>query len=345
MMMRTKMRQEIFDQIEVSAKVIQQYKSVVLSLNKEAKEKKNVFLMGTGASLNACLASRHAFMKYCKLMHHVVAAADIETVAEIMGKDSLVILISQSGNSYETQRAVEILKNKNIEFWGITNEPESMLARESNRTLYMNAGVEVSSATKTYMATVLILYMIASGNDAEAIEDIDKLPEDIKQTLGVLDKVVDKIASGLMDKNVMYLVGIGAHGAAAGQGALMIKEKTFIPAEGLPLSEFRHGTVEVVKPGLPVIISASTPSRVEEALFHGEYLSDLSADVYLVVDCPVETGKIPKEKIVCIKNSVHEAFSHLTAGVFYQLLAESIAFHKNYDVDGFKFLKKCVDKY
>jgi glucosamine 6-phosphate synthetase-like amidotransferase/phosphosugar isomerase protein len=100
-----------------------------------------------------------------------------------------------------------------------------------------------------------------------------------------------------------------------------------------------------VTPGLPVILSASSSISVKEALFHAEYLADLSADVYLVADCPIETCKIPKEKIVYIKNSVEELFSHLTTGIFYQLLAESIAFKKNYDVDGFKFLTKCVNKY
>lgn len=343
--MKTRMWHEIQDQYEVAKEVIKNYHEQAGPLSMELAKKKRVFLMGTGASLIACMASRYAFIKYGSFIPEVMAASEINYALDRMDSETVVILVSQSGQSYETQEVVKILKGKKVELWGITNEPGSTLARNADRVLLMNAGVEVSSATKTYMATILILYMLAAAQNKMQMESIANIPEDIKQTLAMCQSPVDALAKKLSKKSVIYITGIGPNSQTAAQGALMLKEKTFINAEGMALSEFRHGPIEVVKPGLPIIITASSPEVVKVAVEHMKHLAGLSASVYIITDNLVVDASIPEENIIRVSNRCQEVFSQISEVIPLQLLAEGIANINGYDVDGFKYISKVVDKY
>lgn len=343
--MNTKMWNEIHDQYQVSQKILSVYGSQMQAYYSTLKEKKRLILIGTGASLNACRAAAYAFQKYSPFIPYVKDAYEIDFLADKLDPDTLVILVSQSGNSYETKVIANLLKTRGIEFWGITNNPDSELAGMASRTLLLHSGVEVSSATKTYMATVLLLYMLAVSGQKDVSAKLATLPEDIKGTLEACEAAIPGIAEKLRHCTNLYVAGVGMQGPVANQAALLMKEKTFIHTEGMPVSELRHGTIEVVKPGLPIMISYAIKSRMKEAFQHVEFLRGIGAEVFVVADALPEDSKVPSGNIVLVSNTQAEEFSHLTLGIPYQLLAERIALINGYDVDGFKYLKKVVDQY
>lgn len=344
--MESRMLREIYDQPIVSEKILTCYVDIAKACGKALQRKRHFFLLGTGASLNACIAARYAFLKYGGRLPHVLATSDVDYVLERAGEDAVFVLVSQSGRSHETEKAVEMFRQRKIEFWGITNNGASNLAQYADRTLLLEAGDEASSATKTYSATLLILYMIAAGDDTGAWDEIRRIPEDIHRNLALAAQPIGDMAKCLEQEKVVYFTGMGSHGATAAQAALMLKEKAFIHAEGLSLAEFRHGPVEVVEPGLPVVVLAATPYRVREALKkHAEYLAGLSANVFMITDMSVSGNGIPADKCIVFVNGCEEVFSHITAIIPCQLLAENIAQNRGLDVDGFRYIAKVIECY
>lgn len=322
------MWQEIQDQPEVALRLLE---AEVAQLRTPIRSAGQVILAGTGASLAACRAGQYAFMRYAGILPHVLPAADLLDLP--LGPESLVILVSQSGASLETQMAVRALKERGVQLWGVTNNLESPLAQGADRVLWMNAGEEVSSATKTYLATLMLFLMLAGGA-------VEAVPPDLRQTLDQSAETVDRWAAALMDQPVIYFLGAGAMGPMAAQGALLMKEKTFLHVEGMSLSEFRHGNIEVVRPGLPILLLAATPALSAEAERHAAYLASLGAEVYLVTD------SLPGgERVLRVQNSGDEVAGMLQVVVPLQMLSERIAVRKGYDVDGFRYIAKVVDQY
>lgn len=326
-MMPTRMWQEIQDQYDVALRLTGTEPVALTGIQR-------LILAGTGASLAACRAGQYAFMKYAGLLPHVLPAAELEYVAPAPG--TLVILVSQSGASLETQTATLMLKERGISFWGVTNNLQSPLAQAADRVLWLNAGDEISSATKTYTATLLHLVRLAGGV-------IRHVADDIRATLAAAAEPVERWAEALLEQQVGYILGMGPLAATAAVGALLMKEKALMHVEGMSVSEFRHGNIEVVRPGLPILMLAATPDAVAEAVQHARYFASLGADVYLVSDAPVH-GMAP-ERVLQVSNQGDEVVGAIPAVIPLQLLAERIAVRKGYAVDGFRFIAKVVDKY
>ncbi|HEY5582971.1 MAG TPA: SIS domain-containing protein [Ruminiclostridium sp.] len=344
--MRTQMWKEINDQGEVAQKVIDLYSLKLDKYNSMFTGKNKILLLATGASLNACDAAKYAFSKYRGIIPHVIPAAETNYIADNIDKDTIAILVSQSGESLETKIIAQLLKDRKVEFFGMTNNPESFLASKADEVLLLHAGQEVSSATKTNMASLLILYILAAGNDKAAMQELQKIPNAITKTLSLANESVPLLVEILKDEKNVYILGVGMNAPTAKQGSLLMKEKTFIHTEGLSVSDFRHGSVEVIEEGLPIILCASTSSSIKEAAHHARYLKNLGADVYLIVDNALEAEiGVPESSIVKVAQSEDEIFSSIINVIPLQLLAEGIAAAKGYDVDGFRYLSKIVDKY
>jgi glutamine---fructose-6-phosphate transaminase (isomerizing) len=334
--MPTRMWQEIQDQPDVAERLLRGARGGTGGA--DLRHVTRLILSGTGASLAACRVGQYAFMQYAGILPHVLPAAELDYVQPAPG--TLVILVSQSGQSLETQTAVDSLKARSIPFWGITNNPDSYLAKHADRVLLMEAGEEVSSATKTYMATLVLFGLLAGGE-----ETISQLPADLRATLAAAAEPISRWAEALLDTRGGYILGMGPLGATASQGALLMKEKTFLHIEGMSLSEFRHGNIEVVTPGLPIIVLAVTPAQAAEAVKHAEYFASIGAEVYLITDSPVTGSRLPADRILQVQNSGDAFTGQLQAVVPLQLLAERVAVRKGHDVDGFRYIAKVVDKY
>lgn len=339
----TKTKQEILGQPKVLEDVLAAYGSAVPDAARALKGK-DIFLIGTGASLHACLQAKYAFLRYSGQNVSVIPACEIPYYSEALKEGSFVILVSQSGESYETKEVCGLLLERHIPFYGITNQPESTLARSATETFLCYAGEEVSSATKTHTATLLLLYMLAAGHDSAAMGQISRIPELAGDTIALTERVLERLCGFSGQDTVVYLAGKGAHAPTMQQAALLLKEKVFLNAEGMALAEFRHGPVEALRPGTKVLIAASGGLNVEDACSHARFLSDVcKADVAMLTDLDAPAGQaFPHFGFVW---GLDEELSHISATIPFQLMAEHMAETRGYDVDGFKFIGKVLSQY
>jgi glucosamine--fructose-6-phosphate aminotransferase (isomerizing) len=345
-MKHTAMWQEIQDQPGVASKILETYLPKGEYFRELLLKKKQLILTGIGASLYACHMARYVFMKYCNLKPQIIQSDELSYILPSIDQDTLVIFISQSGESYETKVVGRELNERGIPFWGITNEPASSLARNASEVMLLHSGREISSATKTNMASFLILAIIAAGYRKELTDTFLEIPGRIQRTLGLCAGNLEGLADSLLEGLNLYILGMGANAATAIEGALMMKEKTFIHTGGSSVSDFRHGTVEVIEPGLPVILLASGKEYTKKALIHGEYLRNAGVKVTLITDTPgTAADSMEGEHIIPVLPCGEEVLSPILFLMPLQLLAERVADKKGLDVDGFRHLSKVVGDY
>lgn len=343
-MKHSAMWQEIHDQPEVAASILEEYLPKGEYFRELLSKKKQLVLTGIGASLYACHMARYAFMKYCNLKPQIIQSDELSYILPSIDQDTLVIFVSQSGESYETKVVGSQLKERGIQFWGITNEPESSLAQNASEVILLHSGKEISSATKTNMASFLVLSIIAAGYRQDLRGVFMEIPAMIRKTLEMCTAALEEIAEVLVKNLNLYILGMGTNAATAIEGALMMKEKTFIHTSGSSVSDFRHGTVEVIENRLPIMLLASGKELTESALIHEEYLRNIGVDTYMVTDIYIEE-RLPLGKVIPVASCPEEVLSPVNLLIPLQLLAERVADKKGLDVDGFRYLSKIVSDY
>lgn len=340
--MKTKMYQEVLDQPQVLQQVLHNFESVRELLELEMKGIKKLFLFGTGASLNACYGAVDIFVKYMAIYPVVLPAAEVDKYLPIIDGQSFVIVISQSGESYETKQLCNILLKNEVAFCGITNDPESTLAKSATVLINLQAGIEVSSATKTHTASLMYLYLIAmcAGGKEEQPKDII---EAVQTILTTQTEKIHSFAKSIYQEPMMYVLSDNLNYATARQGGLMFKEKVLICAEGMTVSEFRHGAIEVAREGMVALLISTEEKFKKEFENHAAHLRKLKMKVFLISDTVF--NNIPEEDTIIIPKIKNELCSSITATIPLQLLAEEMARLNNYDVDDFIHLSKIVGSY
>lgn len=333
--------EEIHEQPEVIRKL---WNELPLRLEQRPAEGKEIFLFGTGASLSACMQAKYAFLKYRGVHGAAVAAFEAEYYKEILDKGCLAAVVSQSGESYETKVIVNGLLEKGIPFWGITNNEDSFLGKNASCCLPLMAGEELGTATKTQTASVMALYMMAAIGHEGAMRQLEKLPEAMEATLQAAEGYKQELADFLSDRKAIYLTGLDAHAPTALQASLMLKEKVWLHAEGLSLAEFRHGPVEVVEEGIPIVLIGYGKEKIDTLLMHADFLTKVChGDVVLVTNC--QENRIKGYRNFPYVWEGDEALSHICATLPFQLLAERMAAQRGYDIDGFKYIGKVLNQY
>ncbi len=279
-----------------------------------------------------------------KKIPHILEMAQAEDIIPTLTDKTVCFLVSQSGSSKETIDVARKVADSPTLSIAVTNNAQSYLAQNSDRILLLDSGKEISSATKTQTAQALVMCMAAAAGDEDATKELMKLPEFIGYALKDLPDIAEETAEKLKDEKAFYIGALGRMYPTARQAALLIKEKDFVLTEGLSISELRHGTVEAVYEGMPIFLIAVN-DYVEEAQKHAEYFVNVvGAKVYLIVDDTADI-KSSRYEVITIQNLRVNAFCNFCPTVFFQLLAEKIARLNGYDIDGFRYLSKVVDKY
>lgn len=341
-MSTTQMYREIHEQPAVLQHLLEVYQHSIQPYQKQIRQCARIYLVGTGASLNACYASKSVFLRFLRKTPHLVTAVDVPAYTEVIRRDDLVILVSQSGESYETQQAIELFQERDIRFWGMTNGNESVLARSAEQTLFLHTGEEVSSATKTYSATVMLFYMLA----VKDFSQLEHIPGDMRQTLSQVGPWIEHGTEMLQHQSLYYVLSTGSQEATAREAALTLKEKTFQHVEGMALAEFRHGPIEVLEQGLPLLVVAigQIPyTYVRKHLY--QFGKTFGAQVFLVTDQDIDQETAQCCTAVLLENRSEESLSHSIAILPFQLLAERLARAKGLDVDRFHYIRKSVSAY
>jgi len=211
-----------------------------------------IYIIGAGTSYHAGLVAKHLFLNLAKLPVEVILASEFEEYATLLDEGTLMLAISQSGETADVLSAVNIAKKRGASVLSIVNTPSSTLARESELTLYLNCGPEVGvAATKTFTAQLAVIYTITSRLSNLSI-DLKRITEAVEEVFNV-ERQIAHLAQAFSTSKDCYFIGRGINYPIALEGALKLKELAYVHAEGLAAGELKHGTLALISEGVPVI--------------------------------------------------------------------------------------------
>ena len=282
------MYKEILEQAEVIERTITGRleigsEEIPVDLNK-AKQFEKIWIVACGTAYHAGLFGKDLFEKVLGVPVSVELASEFRYREPIVGKNDLAIVISQSGETMDTIAATELLKENNAHVLALVNVVGSSLARMADSVLYLHVGPEIGVAsTKAYLGMLVGQLLLAkhwdeSENLETTFDEIKQLPLLIKETLKC-ESQIKEISKSINEKKDIYFIGRGLDYALAAEGALKLKEISYLHAEALAAGELKHGTLALIENGTPVIVTASqhhlldkTTSNVQEVKARGAYV-------------------------------------------------------------------------
>lgn len=235
-----------------------------------------VNIIACGTAYHAGLMGKHLFEKVLRLPTDVYYSSEFRYGDPVLSPKSLAIFVSQSGETADTLAALRLCKSRRIRTLGIVNVIGSSIARECDRTIFTQAGPEISVAsTKAYTAQVLVLTLlalhIAQVQEApgirveEWIEELLRLPEKAKAALD-LESEVKEVAEECKNMPLCFFLGRGADAAVALEAALKLKEVAYVPTQESPAGEMKHGPLALVQPGVVSVFGATDPSTLDKVV-------------------------------------------------------------------------------
>lgn len=345
------MLKEIFEQPRVLRDAIHGNAGVVKDIAREIGNYNKIFFVAMGTSYHAALAGKYLFQRLTKKVPAVEEASEFRYEFEdLVDRDTLVIAITQSGETADTLAAMKLAKRKGAKVLAIVNVVGSMATRIADLVLYTHAGPEIGvAATKTYTTQLAVLTMLAievaralGTADEEYLAGLEKalreLPEKVEELLNLSDSLRE-LAERLKDRRDFFYIGRGIGLPTALEGALKLKEISYIHAEGLSAGELKHGPLALIEDGVPVVAIAPSGktldkmvSNIEEARARGAYVVALgdSEKLKAVSDVFIEMPE------------VDEVLTPIPYIVPLQLLAYHLAVLRGNDPDKPRNLAKSV---
>ena len=320
--------------------------------DEEIKRINRVVFTACGTSWHAGLVGEYLFEQFAKIPAEVEYAAEFRYRHPIIDENTLVVAITQSGETADTLGAVWEAKAQNAKVIAICNVVGSSIARESHGVVYTNAGPEIGVAsTKAFTTQLTVIYLLAilfgkrrgvigESEAVKYISDLIELPQKLELVLQK-EKEVEKIAERLHTANNALYLGRGKGFPIALEGALKLKEVSYIHAEGYPAAEMKHGPIALIDENMPVVVLALAGRRYEKILGNIEEVKARGGIVIAVAaDGDVH---IPEnaDEIIYIPVTT-EALSPILAVVPLQLLAYYIAVKRGCHVDQPRNLAKSV---
>ena len=282
---------EIYEQPDVILKAGEKTASEIEKSIEFIRHAKNIYITGSGTSYNSSLIAKQILSKYAKIKSEPIISSELQFSPDIVEEGSVLIAISQSGESADVLEAVRIAKRANCKIIAIVNLLTSSLARKADVVMGMNCGPEIGvAATKSFTAQLVILYKMVQklSNDSITI-NFEKFSESILKILENPIKI-QKIAKKLKDVSDIYILGRGINFPIAIESALKLKELTYIHAEGIAGGELKHGPLALMDSDVYVIIINPNDSTYSDTLTSAREIkargakiigvSDIESDVY-----------------------------------------------------------------
>jgi len=262
------MLKEITEQINTVKKAFAQNPEIVKKICDDIQKAFGIFFVACGTSAHACLAGSYVFSKVANKHVNVVLGSEFANYEHFLNKDTLVIAVSQSGETIDTIDAVRVAREKGCKIISIVNVMGSSLTRHSDDSLMMNAGPEICVlSTKTYTSQVAILILLAYtlAGKLDAIKSKFNYVANIiyDLTAQTTREKIKELAEKLKDKNHIFVIGRGLQYATALEAALKIKEVSYIHAEAFAGGELKHGTIALIEKGTPCIAFVSNDNKKE----------------------------------------------------------------------------------
>ena len=325
----------------------------IFDYEKKILNARNIIIVACGTSWHAALVGSYLIELYAGIRVKVEYASEFRYRNPVIFPDDVVIAISQSGETADTLAAIEIAKEKGATVLGICNVIGSSISRVTDAGVYTHAGPEIGVAsTKAFTAQVAVLTMLAihlaeltgyipKSKIVELIQELNLIPDKIKTTLDRSKDIVKEIAEQMKDcHNALYL-GRLQNFPVALEGALKLKEISYIHAEGYPAAEMKHGPIALIDKDMPVIFIATNKSTYEKVVSNVQEVKARQGKIISVVTEGDVLVKNMSDYVIEIPDT-ECTYAPLLATIPLQLLAYYIAVYRGCNVDQPRNLAKSV---
>ena len=319
----------------------------------KVSEINSITLIGCGTAYHSCLMAKYWFDELTQLDVNIDIASEFRYRKNRFKENSLYIFVSQSGETADTYAALDLCNKNKMKTCAVVNVIESSIARDSKFVLPIHCGPEIGVAsTKAFLGQILILYILAlklsslrkeitKENYQEKIKDLQDLPKLIEKSL-LIDNDIQAISSTFNEAKGSMFLGRGFSYPIALEGALKLKELSYVHAEGYPAGEMKHGPLALIEDGMPVVVLAPRDSYYLKTISNMQEVIARGAKVLLI------TNKIKDEVVseniwetIEVENTNNDLLPFLLT-IPLQKLAYYSALKKGYDIDKPRNLAKSV---
>ncbi len=326
--------------------------SALIDYRRQLLNAKRVIIVACGTSWHAGLIGKQLIETFCRIPVEVEYASEFRYRNPVVNKDDVVIAISQSGETADTLAAVQLAKERGAFIYGICNAIGSSIPRATHTGTYIHVGPEIGVAsTKAFTGQVTVLTMFALAL-AEAkgtldrdeylkvVKGLSEIPDKIREVLKTNDHVADLARTFTYAHNFLYL-GRGFSYPVALEGALKLKEISYIHAEGYPAAEMKHGPIALIDSDMPVVVVATHDAMYEKVLSNIQEIKARKGRVIALVTQGDDTIARIADEVIELPD-VMECLEPLVATIPLQLLSYHVAVCKGKDVDQPRNLAKSV---
>ena len=352
------MSKEIFEQPITAKKCVNEY---IDSLKKDIniynfpinpKDLKKIILIGCGTAYHSCLVAKYWLEELTKIDVEIDIASEFRYRNLKFNNKNLYIFISQSGETADTAAALDLCKKNNVKTCAIVNVIESTIARNADWVLPIHAGPEIGVAsTKAFLGQLIVLYILSLKLSSKRneinqtiynqnIENLKTLPKFLKKTLD-LETNIQLLAKEFLDAKGSMFLGRGSSFPIALEGALKLKELSYLHAEGYPAGEMKHGPLALIEEGLPVIIIAPKDKYFEKTLSNMQEVIARGGKIVFITDNKKESISENIRFGLRVPH-IDDLLSPILLTIPLQLLAYHVALLKNCDIDKPRNLAKSV---
>jgi glucosamine--fructose-6-phosphate aminotransferase (isomerizing) len=322
----------------------------------ELRDIDKVFVVACGTAYHSGMVAKYAIEHWCRLPVEVELASEFRYRDPVLDRSTLVVAISQSGETMDTLEAVRHAKDQKARVLAICNTNGAQIPRESDAVLYTHAGPEIGvAATKTFLAQIVANFLVGlavaqargtkySDEVAREFAELEAMSAAVTQVLSTVDQVRE-LGRELADAKVVLFLGRHVGFPVALEGALKLKELAYMHAEGFAAGELKHGPIALLEPGLPVVVIMPSPKG--RAVLHAKLLSNIQeirargARTIVIAEEGDETVR-PYASHLLEVPAVPTLLQPLVSTVPLQVLAAEIARQRGYDVDRPRNLAKSV---
>ena len=326
--------------------------SALIDYRRQLLDAKRIVIVACGTSWHAGLIGKQLIESFCRIPCEVEYASEFRYRNPVVTSDDVVIAISQSGETADTLAAIQLAKEKGAFIYGICNAIGSSIPRATDTGTYIHVGPEIGVAsTKAFtgQVTVLTMFALALGEAKgtinrdeylKVVKGLNRIPETIKEVLKTNEKVRDLARTFTYAHNFLYL-GRGYSFPVALEGALKLKEISYIHAEGYPAAEMKHGPIALIDSDMPVVVIATHNAMYEKVLSNIQEIKARQGRVIALVSKGDDTISRIADEVIELPD-VMECLEPLVATIPLQLLAYHVAVCKGKNVDQPRNLAKSV---
>lgn len=331
------MLKEIYEQDQAIRNASMQSNALIEKVSKLIKGAERVFIIGCGTSMHAAMLGSFFFANIASIQTNAILASEFQSFLNLVNKKTVVIALSQSGETADVLEAVKNAKQRGAKIISIVNVVGSSLTRLADANIMMNAGPEICVlATKSYLAQLSVLYLLANsliGKGEYAKKELNEAAKLVSAIIKANERKAKRLAEKLKDVKSIFVIGKRENAVTALEAALKIKEVSYIHAEGFPSAELKHGTIALIEKEVPVIAFASDAD--DESIINA--IEAKSRGAFIIGISP--------ERAKCFNYFFHVPKSGLFAILSIlpvQLLAYYLAIARNLDPDKPRNLAKSV---